>query len=196
MISSAEDGGFAESDSCFVPMRLKLQSVDVAVLVLQLDVRFSYRKSITLIFIVSHLLVPLVQFITVMVTLSFRVFCYFILVSPVCLKTTFVVFILMLYLFFPQSQQGRCCRETTRGHTGALHCKCFSKPGNEVLLQLLMCFTRACANSLPTQGLHLSQGHTPLCLLLPLYLGSHLTLTEPLEPQLLIQEVPCSCAFN
>jgi len=80
-ISSMVDGSFGEEDSYLVLVHLKLQSLEAVVLVLQLDVRISSGKSITLFFIVFHFLAPLVQFIIVMLTLSFRVFCYFILVS-------------------------------------------------------------------------------------------------------------------
>lgn len=144
-ISYTLDGGFGEKDSYLVLVHLKLQSLETVVL-LQLGVRFSNRKSITSFFIVFHL-APLVQFIIVILALSSRVFCYFfILVSPMYLLFS-TVFVWMLYLFFPQSHQGRCRRETNAGCIGALHWRYFSKPGNNlcyyVLLQMVVYFIQA-----------------------------------------------------
>lgn len=145
-ISYTLDGGFGEKDSYLVLVHLKLQSLETVVL-LQLGVRFSNRKSITSFFIVFHLLAPTVQFIIVILALSSRVFCYFfILVSSMYLLFS-TVFIWMLYLFFPQSHQGRCRRETNAGCIGALHWRYFSKPGNNlcyyVWLQMVVYFIQA-----------------------------------------------------
>lgn len=85
-IISTVDGGFGQKDPYLVPVYLKLQSLELVVFVLQLDVRFSNGKSIISFFTLFHLLVPVVQFIIVTLILSFRVFCYlFILVSSMYL---------------------------------------------------------------------------------------------------------------